>query len=187
MSYLAAGLLMWILFHSMKRISPLARKSLTALVGVNGSKGIIALGVIISLTIIIIGYRMSNQVVIYEPPAFGIHINNLLMIVSVGLVVLGHGKSRLRRFVRHPMLTGLVVWAIAHLFVNGDARSILLFGVLAIWSIILIIFINKAEPNYDFPEGLSLKGDVRWVLFTLLIFSVVAYAHLWIGVDPFSS
>ena len=29
---------------------------------------------------------------------------------------------------RHPQLTAVIVWAVAHLLVNGDLASIVLFG-----------------------------------------------------------
>ena len=187
MIYLAIGLLLWILFHSMKRIFPLMRSRLSSVAGPNGSKGIIALGILISVVLIIFGYRMTGNSNIYVPPSFGTHINNLLMLAAIGFLVLGHGKSRLRRYVRHPMLVGLVLWAVAHLFANGDAASVLLFGLLGIWGVLLIFLINKAEPNYSIPDNLTLEGDVRWIILTLVIFSVIAYVHLWLGVNPFSS
>ena len=37
-------------------------------------------------------------------------------------------RAAARGWLRHPMLTGVVVWAVAHLLVNGDAASLVLFG-----------------------------------------------------------
>jgi hypothetical protein len=37
--------------------------------------------------------------------------------------------TSIKRFVRHPQLTGVLLWALAHLFSNGDGRSLVLFGV----------------------------------------------------------
>jgi uncharacterized membrane protein len=35
--------------------------------------------------------------------------------------------TNLIRFMRHPFLTGLSLWALSHLLVNGDLASIVLF------------------------------------------------------------
>ena len=57
------------------------------------------------------------------------------MLVAVALIGAGHSKGRARGWLRHPMLTGVVVWAVAHLLVNGDVASLVLFGWLGLWAV----------------------------------------------------
>ena len=85
--------------------------------------------------LIIIGFRRAPVVPVYDPPPWAIHLNNLLMVVAVLLLGLGHSKSRARGWLRHPMLTAVVVWAVAHLLVNGDQASLVMFGWLGLWAV----------------------------------------------------
>jgi uncharacterized membrane protein len=41
----------------------------------------------------------------------------------------------LRGKLRHPQLLAVKTWAVAHLLVNGDLASIMLFGGLLAWAV----------------------------------------------------
>ena len=187
MTYLVSGIALWILCHSFKRISPQGRAVLTKLIGQTGSKALISLGVLSSLILMVIGYKAETFHPIYNTPSFGIHLNNLLMFVSIGLLGLVHGKSRLKKHVRHPMLTAVITWSAAHLLVNGDVSSVLLFGLLGLWSAALIILINRAEAIPKLQHNLSLRGDIRWLIITVFIFTLISYIHYFLGAYPFPS
>ncbi len=65
------------------------------------------------------------------------------------------------RIVRHPQLTGVSIWAFAHLMMNGDSRSIVLFGTMFIWAILSIAaLINRRDGEWvkQPVPGLG-KGD----------------------------
>ena len=83
------------------------------------------------------------------------------------------------------MLTGMIVWAVAHLLVNGDWASVVLFGTLAIWAVAEMLVINAKEPVYHRFEGGSMGGTVRLCVITLVVFAVIAGIHAWIGYWPF--
>lgn len=83
------------------------------------------------------------------------------------------------------MLWGTVVWAAAHLMVNGDVASIVLFGWIGVWALVQMQLINRAEPDYTPWQGASVAGDVRLGLVTLVVFSVIAGIHIWLGYNPF--
>ena len=88
--------------------------------------------------LIVIGYRAAPFVAVYTPPAWTIHVNNLAMLGAVLLFGAGHPRGRVRTWLRHPMLTGVIIWALAHLLVNGDLASIVLFGGLGLWAAVSI-------------------------------------------------
>jgi len=85
------------------------------------------------------------------------------------------------------MLTGVVVWAVAHLLVNGDLPSVVLFGGLGLWAIISMMIINRAEPNYEPFDGGTVQGDIRLAVITLVLFAVIVGIHTWLGVPPVGS
>ena len=61
----------------------------------------------------------------------------MLMIPALICVVAGNVPlSYLRKLLRNPMLLGILLWSLSHLWANGDLASILLFGSFALWSTI---------------------------------------------------
>jgi uncharacterized membrane protein len=79
----------------------------------------------------------------------------------------------------------VLVWAIAHLLVNGDNASLVLFGWLGLWSIAEMVAINAREPAWTRPAPGTTAGDVRWVIVTLVVFAVIATIHTLLGYWPF--
>ncbi len=185
MTLLILGLLIWTAAHLFKSAAPDARGRLAARMGAGPSKGVFAALILVGLVLIVIGYRGAPVLPVYDPPAWGIHLNNPLMLLAVALLGLGHSKSRARQWLRNPMLTAVVVWAVAHLLVNGDQASILMFGWLGVWAVVAMLLINSREPVWVRPAPGTIAGDVRFVVITLVVFAVIAAVHTWLGYWPF--
>ena len=186
MTLLILGLLLWVAAHFFKRYAVGPRQTLQDQMG-DASKGVIALVILASVVLMVIGYRGAVGEFYWGRTAAMTGINNLLMLVAVALFGLGSSKSRLRSKMRHPMLTGVVVWAVAHLLVNGDTPSFILFGGLAIWALAEMAVINRAEPDYTPFEGGSVAGDIRLAVISLIVFSVISGIHIWLGYNPFGA
>lgn len=184
MTLLILGLLLWSFVHFFKRLMPAGRVAMQDKMG-DASKGLIALLLVTSIVLMVIGYRSAPVDFLWGRSVATTGINNLLMIVAVALFGLGSSKSRLRRKMRHPMLTGVVVWSAAHLLVNGDTASIVLFGGLAVWALAEMVLINRAEADYTPYDGGSAAGDIRLGVITLVIYGIIAGIHTWLGYFPF--
>ena len=185
MVWLLFGLAIWFAAHLFKRLAPDARARLTERFG-EGSKGIVAIVLVISVILMVIGYRRADIVPVYDPfPAAG-HINNLLMLIAFMLFGVGAVGGWLSRRMRHPMLIGMKTWAIAHLLVNGDLASIVLFGSMLAWAVVEVIVINRTSPAWaPDREARPGKRDLGLVVAWLVIFVVVAAVHIWLGHNPF--
>ena len=84
------------------------------------------------------------------------------------------------------MLTGVFVWAAAHLLVNGTVRAIVLFGTLAVWALLEIILINRREGDYVKPDVPGFSRELRGLLISLVVILVVLFLHPYFaGVSPF--
>ena len=179
MLLLILGIALWAGFHGFKRIVPEWREAL----GKYG-QAVVSMGILFGLVLMICGYRMADFIEIWSPPEFMVHVNNLLMLLAVSLLAMSLTKGRMRSRMRHPMLNAVKTWAIAHLLVNGDLASILLFGSMLGWAIWSVININRAE-SWSRPEVVDNGRD--WVYLGLLVglFAVMAGAHLLLGVAPF--
>ena len=74
------------------------------------------------------GLPRASSAPVWTPPAFLTHVNNLLMIFAVYLYAASGMKTRITGVIRHPQLTAVKTWAVAHLLVNGDIASIVLLA-----------------------------------------------------------
>ena len=179
MTLLILGLLLWWAAHLLKRAAPGTRADL----GERG-KGYVAIALGASLVLMVIGYRVAEVVPVYSPlPGMG-HANNTLMLISVFLFGVGGTKGTLYPKMRHPMLWGTVIWSAAHLLVNGDIASLVLFGGIGIWALVEMAVINRT-PWQRPAAGRGIKGDAMNLVGTLVLFGLIAAIHIWLGHNPF--
>ena len=80
-------------------------------------------------------YRASGMWEIWTPPTALKHLTAALMLPAVILVVASYIRGRIYTRLKHPMLTGIKLWAVAHLLANGDLGSIILFGSFLGWAV----------------------------------------------------
>lgn len=183
MILLILGLVIWTAAHVFKPLMPEARAALAARLGAGPSKGVMGAVIGLALILIIVGYRQAPVESVWFPPSWTVHLNNLLMLIAVALLGLGHSKSRARAWVRDPMLTGVVLWAVAHLLVNGDVASIVLFGWMGVWALVQIALARR-KPAAPLPVT-SVAGDIRFVIISIVVFVVIVAVHTWLGYPPF--
>jgi len=182
MILLILGLLLWTQAHFFKRLAPAQHAALG-----DRSKKVVAVLVIISVVVMIFGYRMADFIPVWTPPAFLTGLNNLMMLAVFFLIGMSATTGRLKGRLRHPMLTAVKVWAVAHLMVNGDLASIILFGGMLAWAIASVILINRAEPEYVRPAPGPASKDIILVVMTVVAFVIAALIHIALGVSPFTS
>src|SRR5712692_11918781 len=80
-------------------------------------------------------YRAAGMWNVWYPPTAFKHIAVALMLPAVILVVAAYIRGRIYTALKHPMLTGVKLWAAAHLLANGDLGSIILFGSFLGWAV----------------------------------------------------
>ena len=177
---LILGLILWTAAHWFKRLAPAARANLG-----DPGKGLVAVGVVAGVVAMIFGYRWADFIPVWSPPAWTVHLNNLLMLGAFFVYGISATTGRLRGAMRHPMLTAVIIWAIAHLLVNGDLASVILFGGLGLWALASIGLINRAEPDWQRPAPGEARKDILLAVITIVSFAVVAGIHAWLGVWPF--
>ncbi len=185
MIWLWLGVIVWSVVHAMPALSPATRGSLIASLGANGYKIAFALAILFSVLLMIVGWRSAVADIVYEPPGFGRHLAMLLVLVAFILFAVSHGKSNLKRIVRHPQLTGMIVWAIGHLLANGDSRSVVLFGVLGLWALVEIVLINRRDRDWTPPAPRPWSAELRPVAIGVVLYVVFIFAHPFLfGVSP---
>lgn len=180
MIWLVLGVLLWSGAHLFKRLAPEAR----ARMGAKG-RGPIALLLLLSVVLMVIGYRGADGAVFWGRTPALTGINNLLMLISVYLFAADGMKTRLGTALRHPQLTAFKIWAVAHLLVNGDVPSFILFGGLLAWAVVEVIVINRAGPRPAKPAPAPMKKEIMAIVGTLVVFGGIVLIHTWLGYYPF--
>ena len=180
MVLLILGVALWWGAHLFKRLAPAQRAAL----GDKG-KGAVALALLAAILLMIFGYRMADGAFFWGRHPATVGINNLLMIAALYLTSPGPKKGALLYRMRHPMLTGFLLWAVAHLLVNGDVPSFVLFGGLGLWAIVEMVVINRAEPEWTPPQKGSIGKDAMFLAISVVLLFVIGFIHTWLGYPTF--
>jgi len=182
MTLLIAGVALWWVAHLFKRLAPGPRAKL----GEPG-KGLVAVLLVVSVILMALGYRAADGAVFWIRNPMWVGINNLLMIVAFYFFAASAAQGAkiwLGTKVRHPQLTAISIWAVAHLLVNGDTPSFILFGGLLAWAIVEILVINAQEGLWERPERAPARKEVVAIVVTLVVTVVVMGVHFALGVTP---
>lgn len=185
MFLLIIGLVLWWATHLLPVAARPRRDALVAQIGEGPYKGGFALASLLAIVLMVIGYQNAGFIQLWFPPSWTVHLNNLLMVIAIALFGGSHSKGNLKRFVRHPQLWSVIVWAFAHLLVNGDLASVLLFGGTGAWAIVAMRATNARDGEWVKPAPAPVKKDMILVGITVAVFLVVSLIHNWLGVWPF--
>lgn len=185
MVWLYLGVVLFVMVHFVPGLAPGLRRTMIGRVGENAYKGVFALAVLSAIVLIVVGWRSAIPQLVYLPPSWGTPLASVLMLIAVMLFSAAHQPTRIKRYVRHPQLTGLAVWSGAHLLSNGDSRSLVLFGGLGVWALIEMPLINRREGDWRRPFGPTLSIEIRGIVISAVIFFVLVYLHPYFaGVSP---
>ncbi|SLN50400.1 NnrU family protein [Ruegeria meonggei] len=179
---LILGVALWWAAHLFKRLMPAQRAAMG-----NGGKGVVTLLLVAAILLMIFGYRMTDTIFVWAPPTFMVHINNLLVLIAIYMMSPAGQKGRLLNKMRHPMLGGMKLWAFAHLLVNGDLASIVLFGGLLAWAVVEVIVINRSEPDWTPGEPGTYGKDAIFFVASIVLLGIIGYIHGLVGPSPFGS
>ena len=180
MTLLILGVLLWAFVHLFKRLAPGRRAAMG-----DKARGPISLLLLGSVLLMVLGYRWADPGTIYwtrSPMLTG--INNLLMLLSVYLFAVSGMKTQVARHIRHPQLTAVRFWAVAHLLVNGDLPSFLLFGGMLLWAEVEIFLINQ-QTEWVKPAPAPIGKEVGAIVGGIAVFGAIALVHSWLGYNPF--
>lgn len=187
MIWLIAGLILFLGVHSVRAVAPAWRDSMVARLGEGPWKGIYSLISLVGFVLLVWGYGQvrPDAAILYEPPVWMRHLVMLLMWVAMILLVAAYAPTgHIKKRVKHPMITAVKIWALAHLLANGDVATILLALAVLAWA----VFIRIAEKRRGDPQfgAVSITGDiVSVVLGTAITVWFVLQLHQWLfGVSP---
>ncbi len=185
MTFLILGVVLWSILHLMPAADVGFRKNLIARIGENPYRGVFSLLIVLSLYLIISGWKSTIPESLYLPPIWGRHVTALFMLIGLTLFIASHPPNNFKRLLRHPMLAGVICWSIGHLFSNGELRSVILFGGMAVWAAVEILLINRRDGAWTRPDPVPFKKNIAVVIGAVVVYVVIVFSHTWLfGVSP---
>jgi uncharacterized membrane protein len=184
MSMLVTGLLIWIVVHLFPSVAPARRAAVIDRLGEGPYKGIFSLLLIAALLLIVFGWRGAVPAFVYLPAGALRPVAMLLAVLGMILFVASNMPTRIKRVIRHPQLSGVLLWSIAHLMANGDNRSVALFSAMGAWSVIAMLMINRRDGARVKPEAPGWGQEVAVLVVGLVVSAVVVYFHRYLSGMP---
>ncbi|MBB6308214.1 NnrU family protein [Xanthobacter tagetidis] len=170
------GLALFVATHVVTSLRGL-RSDLIARLGEGAYKGFYSLLAASGLLLTAYGYelwRAAGPALIWNPPHAMRHLAMLLLLLAAIAAVAAYVPSHIRAVLKHPLLVAVKTWALAHLLVNGDAASMVLFGVILAWAVYDRIALKKrGAPLPVAPKGWG--GDALALGLGLVLFLALAY------------
>lgn len=185
MTWLITGIAIFATTHLAAAALPALRDYLQTMFGPNTYRAVFSILAIAGIVLIVVGWRSTVPIAIYAPPAWGTNLAFLLMLAAVILFGASHAKTNIKRFVRHPQLTSILLWSLAHIASNGDSRSLILFGSFGVWAALEMTLISHRDGEWQKPERATAKSEAIGAAISIVIFLVLIALHPYFaGVSP---
>lgn len=181
MVLLTTGVLLFAVVHFVPSLMPQLKNTAIRKMGEGGYKGIFSLLLLASFALMIYGWRTAVPSLLYQPPASLRTFALLLMVLAFILLAASSLKTRVKQFVRHPQLTGVALWSVAHLLLNGDSRSLVLFVGLGIWAVLSIVLINRREGAWEKAAIPSVTSELVLLGVAGVTIAITVYIHPWLS------
>ena len=175
MTLLIIGLALFCGIHLLPTITQL-RLSLITRLGENGYKGLFSLVALSGIVLMVMGFRQVEPVQVYESPIWARTTTAIFMLLSLILFAAANMPGNIKRFTRHPMLWGLVFWAVGHLLSNGDLASLILFGGFAAYGVLAMLSANLRGASKQ-TEKVPLTKDIMVITGGIVVFVVLVLLH----------
>ena len=183
MTWLVIGILLWSALHLLPSAGAPVRARAADRLG-QAYQGVFALAILASVGLMVLGWRSTPPRGVYAPPPWGSGAANLLMAAALFLFVASGMATNVKRVIRHPQLTGVATWGVAHLLANGDVRSLVLFGGLALWAVAAMFFINRRDGAWEKPERQAMVGEWKPLAAAVVAFAVLYLLHPYFAGVP---
>ena len=192
MTLLIIGLIIFLGSHSSRIFAEPWRNHMIDRLGEVKWKGLYTIVSLIGLVIVVIGYGQARQnpVVLWQPATYLIHIAVLLNLVAfIFLAGSAPNNNAIRLKLKHPMILGVKVWALAHLLANGTLADLILFGSFLLWAVFDFRSARKRPVHMHDTAVVSTKATIIVIVLGVVLWAVFIFGlHQYlIGVSPLGS
>lgn len=190
MGWLLTGLLIFLGAHSVRIFADDWRAAAIARIGLNRWKAVYSAASLAGFVLIVWGYAIAraDPIDLWMPPSWARPVAAGLSLVAFVLWAAAYiPGNRIKAALGHPMIIGVKLWALAHLFANGRLADVVLFGAFLVWAVLDFRAARRRDraAGTRYPVG-TVGRDVATVVAGFAAGWVFAhYLHGWlIGVRP---
>ena len=192
MQLLILGLLTFLGVHSVRIFAEGWRNARRAAMGEMAWKGVYSVVSLIGLVLIVKGYGEARltPTLLWVSPTWTAHLAALLTLVSFVLLTAAYVPGNaIKLRLKHPMVLGVKVWALAHLVANGTLADLVLFGSFLAWAVANYAISRRRDRQQGLAYG---RGKAVATVLTLLLgvagWALFAFGlhGLLIGIKPFA-
>jgi uncharacterized membrane protein len=160
------------------------RDRLVAAIGAGPYRAAFSAASLAGLIWLVLAYKHAPYIATWGVPQWWKPVAILLMLPAFVLAVLGlhtpnptavgmegltaRTPEGIVRVTRHPLLTGIGLWALVHLIANGDAASFLFFGSLAVTALAGTVSIDAKRRRALGPAWESFAAQTSVVPFAAI-------------------
>lgn len=164
MLVLILGLAIFLGVHSIRIVADGWRSVTIERIGEKRWKGPYAIASIVGFVLIIWGYGIARQsgTLLWVSPVGVRHLTGMLTAIAFVLIAASYvPRNRIKTLVGHPMVAGVMVWAVAHLLANGTLHAVVLFGAFFVWSLVDFVVWRARPPRRRPLSGRQAVGRCR--------------------------
>lgn len=193
MTLLVLGLVLFLGVHSVRVVADRWRSATIARFGEGPWKGVYSLVSLAGLALVVWGYGLARQdpVLLWTPPVAMRHLASLLVLLAFVLLAAAYvPRNHIKNRLRHPMVLGVKLWALAHLLSNGNLADVVLFGSFLVWAVLSFRAARQRDDAAALAPGPHRRSSLRATAVTgaLGVAAWVGFAvwghSAWIGVSP---
>ncbi|MEQ1520076.1 MAG: NnrU family protein [Aestuariivirga sp.] len=184
MIILAIGVLLFVLLHGVAAV-PHYKSYIKSRTGERWYGPFFGLASLFAIAVIVLGWRSSDFVAVYEAPLWGWYVNYALTFIGFLCLGIFLFRGSYRQRLRFPMAIAAVFWAVGHLFANGDLASLILFGGLLAGNVahMAVALANGIRPTPEVRVG----HDGLSLIFGAALYGIMTQLHpAIIGVPIFA-
>lgn len=174
MTVLIIGVIIFFGIHMLPALS--AKSMLVDRIGEGRYKIGFSLVSVVGFGLIIYGFQLSEFVSLWAPAPWGRSLAIGVMPIAAILVIAANAPNNIKRFVRHPMLIGITLWAATHLTANGDLASTILFASFLTFSILDIVLV-ESSGRYKATEPVSVMWDIGVIIGGIVVYGFLFSFH----------
>lgn len=191
MAALVLGLVLFLGLHSTRIFAEGWRTQTMESFGEKEYKLLYSVLSIAGFALVVWGYGLARHdpVILWnQPPVWTRHLASLLTLAAFVLLVAAYVPGNaIKAKLRHPMILGVKVWALAHLVSNNTLADLVLFGSFLVWAVLDYRAARRRERTL---ATVMTQGPMSRTILTVVV-GVVAWAlfAMWahrvlIGVSP---
>ena len=181
MSLLIAGLVLFLGVHTFTTLRDV-RATAMGRIGEGPYKGLYSLVSAVGLVLIVWGfarYRSGGYIPVWDPPSWLQPIALVLMWFAFVALAAAYSPAGRIRSAAPSMLVSVKAWAPAHLLVNGDLGSLILFAAFLAWAVYDRIAVKRRGDAGAPPSGFT-AGDAISLVVGSAAYAAMFWLHPWL-------